>query len=82
MGYTNTYNRYEDYKKNSFAFAQNKNTSSKCNPILVAVIVIFTVVIAMAAGLKFAPDADKAYAGGSAVACASYESNAEICSYC
>ena len=39
MGYNTTYNRYEDYKKNSFAFAGNKQSSSKCNPVIVAIVV-------------------------------------------
>lgn len=86
MGYyTNTYNgynRYEDYKKNSFAFAGNKSASSKCSPVIIALVVIFTVITAMAAGLKFAPDAGNASAGGSAAACVAYEDTAEIHSYC
>ena len=86
MGYyTNTYNgynRYEDYKKNSFAFAGNRNSTSKCNPVIIAAVVIFTVIIAMFAGLKFAPDVDKAPAGGSAAACVAVEDSAEIHSYC
>ncbi len=82
MGYNATYNRYEDYKKNSFAFADNKQSSSKCNPVIVAVVVILTFICAMTAGLRFAPDATKAPVGGSAAACVAYEDTAEIHSYC
>lgn len=78
----NGYNRYEDYKKNSFAFTGNKSTCGKCNPVIIAIVVIFTVITAMAAGLRFAPDADRATVGGNAAACVSYEDTAEIHSYC
>ncbi len=79
---TNNYNRYEDYKKNSFAFAQNKSNTSKCNPFVTAAAVIFTVIIAMAAGLNSAPDADKADICGSSVNCAASQNDTVLFSFC